>query len=203
MRIGRWFFPFLLLGTLTLAGCPELEQLGDRGDYGRSSASVVGEVRHVDTRAREIEVRTDGGRTSSIRYDNQTRVTYRQRDYAVSDLEPGDYVAVRTREDRNGRLYTDQITVRESVQDRSGSGRSGRADRLGRADHLEGTVEYIDTRRGVFELRGRQDRVIVVTLPYNPPRSVSDRFNRLREGDFVRVEGRFVTQERFELESFA
>jgi len=197
MRIGQWFLPLLLLGVLAVAGCPELGQLGDLGDYGSSSTSVVGEVRHVDTRAREIEVRTDRGRTSSIRYDNQTRVTYRQRDYAVSDLEPGDYIAVRTREDRNGRLYTDQITVRESVQDRSGSGRFNRADRL------EGTVEHIDTRRGLFELRGRQDRLVVVTLPYNAPRSVSDRFNRLREGDFVRVEGRFLNPERFELESFA
>jgi len=31
---------------------------------------------------------------------------------------------------------------------------------------------------------------------------VADRFNRLREGDYVRIEGRFVNQDRFELESF-
>jgi hypothetical protein len=105
---------------------------------------------------------------------------------------------MRTQQDRDGRLYTDQIAVRESVQDRGGySGSTGRLDRF------EGTVESIDTRRGLFELRNRQDRLVVVTLPYNAPRSLSDRFNRLREGDFIRVEGRFVNQDRFELESFA
>jgi hypothetical protein len=45
-------------------------------------------------------------------------------------------------------------------------------------------------------------RIVLVTLPYSAPRSVSDRFNRLREGDFVRVEGRFINNDRFELEEF-
>jgi hypothetical protein len=187
----------LLPVFLALAGCYELGQMGDLGDYIGSSRTVVGEVRHVDSRAREIEVRTDGGRTQAIKYDNQTRVTYRQRDYAVSNLEPGDYVALRTQQDRDGRLYTDQITVRESVQDRGGS------TTLGRLDRLEGSVEHIDSRREMFEVRDRQNRLVLVTLPHNPSRNLGERFSRLREGDFVRLEGRFVNQNRFELESFA
>jgi Domain of unknown function (DUF5666) len=193
MKILTRFFTFLL-PILVLAGCHEL---GHLGDYGNSSRTVVGEIRYIDTRAREIEVRTDAGRTQSVRYDNQTKVTYRQRDYAVANLEPGDYVALRTQQDRDGRSYTDQITVRESVQDRGGS------SRLGRLDRFEGTVENIDSRREMFEVRDRQNRLVLVTVPHNAPRAVSDRFNRLREGDFVRVEGRFVSQNRFELESFA
>jgi hypothetical protein len=196
MRISTRLVAFLV-PLLTLAGCHELGHMGDFGNYGNSSRTVVGEVRYIDDRAREIEVRTDGGRMQSIRYDNQTKVTYRQRDYAVSNLEPGDYVALRTQQDRDGRLTTDQITVRESVQDRGGS------SRLGRVDRFEGTVEHIDSRREMFELRDRQNRVVLVTLPNNAPRAVTDRFNRLREGDFVRVEGRFVSQNRLELESFA
>jgi hypothetical protein len=43
---------------------------------------------------------------------------------------------------------------------------------------------------------------VIVSLPYSPPRTVSDRFNRLREGDQVRVEGRFLNQDRLELENF-
>lgn len=197
MRIPMRFIGFFLLVVLAVAGCNELGQLGDLGNYGSSSRNIVGEVSNIDTRAREIEVRTDGGRTQSIRFDNNTQVVYRQRDYAVSNLEPGDYVALRTKQDRDGRLYTDQITVRESVQERGGAGRVGRQDRF------EGTVESIDSRRGIFEVRDRQNRLILVTLPFNAPRNVSDRFNRLREGDFVRIEGRFVNQERFELDSFA
>ena len=130
---------------------------------------------------------------------NRTRVTYRQRDYDVTNLEPGDYIALRTERDRDGRLYTDQVTVRESAQDRGGRGRGPG----GRLDSVEGTVEYIDARRGTFDIRNRQNRVVMVTVPDNAPRAVSDRFKRLREGDNVRVEGRFITQDRFELESFA
>lgn len=181
-----------------LSGCPELSQIEGLSDYGSVGGNdVVGEIRDIDTRARQIKLRTDGGRNLDVQYDNRTRVTFQQRDYDVSNLEPGDYVAMRAQQDRDGRLYTDLVTVRESVQDRSGT--SGRAGRL---DRLDGRVEYIDTRRGMFEIRDRQNRLVVVTLPYNSPRSVSDRFDRLREGDNVRLEGRLVNQDRLELEAF-
>jgi len=52
-------------------------------------------------------------------------------------------------------------------------------------------------------VRDRDSRTVVVSLQYNPPRSVSDRFDHLREGDNVRMEGRFLNQDRFELENFA
>ena len=198
MKPSALLLSFLVFAILTAAGCAELGQINIPGDYGNASADVVGEVRNVDTRTRQIEIRTDAGRTWNVQYDNQTRVVYRQRVYAVSNLEPGDYVALRTQQDRDGRLYTDLVTVRESVQDRGGSSR----DRAGRLDRLEGTVEYIDSRRGQFEVRDRGNRLIVVNLQYNAPRTVSDRFDRLREGDTVRIEGRFVNQDRFELENF-
>jgi Domain of unknown function (DUF5666) len=206
MRLLACLFSCLSFALLTSPGCAELGQIAIPGDYGGApNADVVGEVRNVDTRTRQIEIRTDTGRTWNIQYDNQTKVVYRQRDYAVSNLEPGDYVAVSTEQDRDGRLYADLVTVKESVQERTGSGpqRSGSSrDRAGRLDRLEGTVENIDSRRGQFEVRGRDNRTIIVSLQYNAPRSVSDRFDRLREGETVRVEGRFLNQERFELENF-
>jgi hypothetical protein len=164
--------------------------------FGSGSTDIVGEVQYVDTRNRQIEVRSDAGRTEYVRYDSQTRVTYRQRDYVVENLEPGDYVAMRVQQDRAGRIYVDQISVRESVQER---GREGQSARFAR---FEGTVERIDSRRGAFEIRNRQNRLVLVTLPYNAPRSISDRFNRMREGDYVTVEGRFLNQDRLELENF-
>ena len=57
-------------------------------------------------------------------------------------------------------------------------------------------------RRGTFEIRDSRNRTIVVSVPFNAPRQVMDRFNRLREGDSVRVEGRSVANDRFELENF-
>jgi len=187
------FFPLVFFG---LIGCHELGHVDGLGDYGSIGGDLVGEIQYVDTRDGQIELRTDAGRTQRVRYDRQTRVTYRQKDYNVSNLEPGDFVAMRTTQDRGGQLYTDLITVRESVQDRGGYGRSGRPERF------EGTVEYIDERRGRFEVRDRRNRLVVVTLPFNAPRSVSDRFNRLRRGDYVRIEGRFITEDRFELDLF-
>jgi Domain of unknown function (DUF5666) len=192
---------FLSWSFLFLTGCSELGQIGFPGDYGHWGGSdLVGEVRYIDTRARQIELSTDAGRKFLVKYDNNTRVTYRQRDYAVANLETGDYVAVRAQQDRDGRYFTDLITVRESVQERGGYGTGG--GNVGRLDKLEGRVEYVDSRRGTFEIRDRSNRLVVVSLPYDAPRVISDRFKRLREGDYVRVEGRFINRERFELETF-
>ncbi|HEY2919958.1 MAG TPA: hypothetical protein VGK77_13310 [Candidatus Binatia bacterium] len=196
-KLAAILWGVLSLGSLALAGCHELGHVDGLGDYGSSSSDLVGEVQYVDTRAREIEIRTDSGRTSVVRYDNNTQVTYRQRNYAVDNLERGDYVAARVQQDRDGRPVANSITVRESVQDR-GSSSGGR----GRLDRAEGRVEYVDARRGSFEIRDQRNRLIVVSVAFNAPRTVTDQFNRLRNGDYVRIEGRSVNADRFELENF-
>jgi hypothetical protein len=186
---------------LTL-GC-DLAQIGQLGNpagdiFGDSQQDqIVGEVLSVNTRQREIELRTDDRRSQTVRYDNQTRVVYRDRDYSVSNLEPGDYVAVRVQTDRSGYSHTDLVRVRESVQDRGGT-----ASRGGRSERLQGTVEYVDSRRGEFEIRDDYGRRVMVTLPYNPQNSDIDRLRGLRRGDHVRLQGQFLNPDRFELESF-
>jgi hypothetical protein len=204
MKLAVPLVGFLSWTLLVVPGCQELGGINLPGDYAGSAASnIVGEVRNIDNRAGQIELRTDSGRNLLVRYNDNTRVTYRQRDYAVSNLEPGDYVAMRAQQDRDGRYFTDLITVKESVQERGGySGSSGGSGNVERLAKLEGRVEYVDSRRGTFEIRDRSNRPIVVALPYNAPRSISDRLDRLREGDYVRMEGRFLNQDRFELEAF-
>jgi exosome complex RNA-binding protein Csl4 len=196
MKLRKWLFGILSVAALALTGCDELARVGDLGNYGSLGSDLVGEVENVDTRAREIQIRTDSGRTSVVRYDDRTQVIYQQRNYSVANLEPGDYVAARVQQDRNGQNYTDTITVREGVQDRGNKRGSGRLDRI------EGRIEYVDERRGTFELRDSRNRLIVVAVPFNAPGSVMDRFNRLRTGDFVRIEGRAVDADHFDLESF-
>lgn len=196
MKTRNRIFGILVLVVLALTGCDELARVGDLGNYGSLGSDLVGEVENVDTRAREIQIRTDSGRTSVVRYDDRTQVIYQQRNYSVANLEPGDYVAVRVQQDRNGQNYTDTITVREGVQDRGNKRGSGRLDRI------EGRIEYVDERRGTFELRDSRNRLIVVAVPFNAPGSVMDRFNRLRTGDFVRIEGRAAGSDRFDLENF-
>ena len=192
MKTASRLLGVLSLATLIFVGCHELGHVDGLGDYGGfGSSDVVGEVDYVDTRAREIEVRAGSGRMSVVRYDDKTQVVYRQRNYSVASLERGDYIAAQTQQDRDGRIYTDSITVRESVQDR-GDKRGGN-----RLDRTEGRVEYVDQRRGTFELRDRRNRLIIVS-----PRPVIDQFNRLRNDDYVRIEGRSVSSERFDLENF-
>lgn len=185
----------LVLAFFALAGC-EPGQWDRLGDYGSIGNEIVGEISNVDTRARQIVIRADSGRTSTVRYDNNTQVIYRQRNYAVANLEPGDYVAARVQQDRDGRYYTDTVTVRESAQDRGTSTGGNRLDRI------EGKVEFVDNRRGTFEIRDSRNRLIIVSVAFNAPRTVTDRFNRLRNGDYVRIEGRSVASDRFDLESF-
>ena len=43
---------------------------------------------------------------------------------------------------------------------------------------------------------------LVVSLPYNPRSTDVDRFRRLRSGDNVRLSGRLLNAQRFELEQF-
>ena len=196
MKLRKRLFGILCVAVLAFTGCDELARVGGLGDYGSLGSDLIGEVEHVDTRAREIEIRTDSGGTAVVRYDDQTQVIYQQRNYSVANLEPGDYIAARVEQGRDGRNYTSTITVREGVQDRGNRRGSARLDRV------EGRIDYVDERRGTFELRDARGRLIVVSVPFNAPRPVMDRFNRLRTGDYVRIEGRAVAADRFDLESF-
>jgi hypothetical protein len=195
MKVMKQLSIVLALALFTLAGCHEIGHIDGPGDYGSVANEIVGEVMNVDSRSREIEIRADSGRTSTIRYENNTQVLYRQRTYPVANLERGDYVAAHVQQDRDGRYSTNTITVRESAQDRGTVGRN-------RLDRIEGRVEYVDSRRGTFELRDARNRLIVVSVDFNAPRAVTDRFNRLRNGDQVRIEGRSVNADRFDLENF-
>jgi hypothetical protein len=166
---------------------------GGLGGYGERS----GEIGQVDTRRQEIQLYSRWGGNEYVRYDGRTEVVYRQRRYAVRDLERGDLVRMRIEQDRGTVPYTSYIEVQESVRDREG--RVGGADRLQR---VEGEVRAIDVNRGWFELRQSNGNIVDVTLPYDPSRAVLDRFHRLRRGNRVRVEGWLLNAYRMELNRF-
>jgi hypothetical protein len=63
-------------------------------------------------------------------------------------------------------------------------------------------VEQVDFQRNSFEMRDQFRERVLVSLRYNARRSDVDRFRKLRSGDYVRVEGRFLDRERFELDGF-
>ena len=157
---------------------------------------VLAELERIDLRPPEIYLRTRDGRTRSVSYKNDTRVIVRGREVTVSDLRPGDLVAIRLQQDSRGNEYADLIRVRDT-QPREIGGRDD--DRR----MLEGLVQRVDYSRGSFELRPSSGSTATVVLPHNPPAAAERRFRDLRDGDYVRVEGKFVGADRFELDSFS
>jgi hypothetical protein len=192
---------------LVVSGCAQAGGIGDilggvlgggQPAGGTDTGAVVAEVRGVDTRNQVIEIRTDDGQNADIRYDQNTRVVYRQQEYPVTALEAGDVVRMNIQRSGN-EYYTQDIQVQQSVQERQGD--TGAYDR----DELyqfSGTVDQIDQTRGLFTLRSRNGEVVTVAMPYNATSSTRDRFQRLRRGNSVAVEGRFIAEERIELTRF-
>ena len=136
-----------------------------------------------------------------VGYSTDARVLYRGREYPVSQLEAGDIVAMQLKQDSRGNSYTDLIRVQESIRDRDQS--QGGIIRPGTGSQtVDGRVEQLDFQRSSFEIREQSRERVLVSLPYNARRSDVDRFRALRVGDYVKVEGRFLDRERFELENF-
>ncbi len=196
----------LLAVVLALPACSSLGPLGDiLGSMGgipggsQQSGQITAEVQQVDSRQQQIYVRTQDGRTGAVFYDRNTAVVYRQQQYPVTALERGDVVTMRVQQDSRNNLYTDYIVVEQSVQERTGQSPGGIG---GQMQRLEGRIGRIDYERGMFELQGQFSGVVIVGLPYNPPRALADRFRRLRSGDYVRIEGQYLSQDRVELYRF-
>jgi hypothetical protein len=182
---------FALVGRDTL---PDMASLPVQNE-------IVATVERLDTGSREISLRPNDGRTRVVGYSTDARVMYRGREYPVSQLEVGDVVAMQLRQDSRGNSYTDLIRVQESIRDRNQS-RGGVTSPGPGIQTLDGRVEQLDVQRRSFEIRDQSRELVVVSLPSNARTSDVDRFRALRDGDYVRVEGRFLDRQRFELATF-
>jgi len=212
-----WAAGAVLALAVTAGGCAGNgweDVLNGRDRYGYGS-EVRGQVRDVGSRT--IELRTEGGRSARVRYDGSTDVRYRDRRYSVRSLERGDYVTVRTSRERDGDLYARSVVVRRSARaDRGYDGRTTdrRVDRrddrrvpprreqgvYGRTTNLEGRVGHV--ARDGFYLHETARGTVSVDLPRNAPRSLREHLLRLRQGQRVRVVGRFLSEDRFEVQGF-
>lgn len=195
----------LAVASIAATGCGSTGgQLGDilGGVLNAPAANstVTGEVTSVDTRNQQIVIRTNNNQTGYINYDNNTKVIYQNREYTVAALEPGDFVSMTVQQAANNQVYTNQITVTQSVQDRTGTQQPTTGNTEG-VQRLEGTVSTIDRTRGTFELRSGGNTTSVI-LNYNATAAVRDYYNRLRVGDYVRVEGRWIGQNQMSVERF-
>ena len=205
-RINRAASGFALIFALTaIAGCSDnnfalvgRETLADRTSQAVPD-EIVATVEQVNTASREIHVRPNDGRTRVVGYTADARAVFRGREYPVSHLEAGDIVAMQLKQDSRGNPYTDLIRVQESSRDWDRDAITRRGTGI---QTVDGRVEQVDFQRGSFEMRGQSGERIFVSLPYNARRSDVDRFQALRAGDYVRIEGRFLDRDRFELENF-
>jgi hypothetical protein len=179
--------------AVSVAACAPLSALDDVLQPNGRMNVVSGEVRSVDSRRGHLQVREEYGnrRTHTVRYDNRTRVVYRNRQYPASSLERGDIVRMRVSYDRSGNAWADQVEVRES--------RSAVNNRVTR---LEGVVRQVDNRRGWFTLEQSRSQTVRVQVPARVSDNDARRFDRLRRGDRVRVEVRTVGRSEVQLVRF-
>ncbi len=186
---------FLMAGS----ACSNNSNLGDiLGGVlggGSNNSQVSGQIDGVNTRLQQIGVRQSNGQIVTVNYDNNTKVTYQNQNYPVTSLENGDQVTARitTSQNSSSGYYTDMIQVDQSVGNGGGSG-SVRT--------FEGTVRNLDRSNGVFTLTGTNSGTVTVSMPYNPRQVDLNKFNSLRNGDYVRLNGTLLNNNRVELHDF-
>ena len=192
----------LALGTLLMGvpGCMENIALFPRPSLPEGQLDVVGLVERVDLDSRQVYVRSDSGPRRVVVYSRDAQVFYRGRVYPVTRLVPGDVVAMQIKPDTRGEPYVDLIRIQEeTVSDR---GRREDLTTARRIERLAGTVESINRRNDSFELNNRPGQIVLVALSENVRDSDKERFRTLRTGDRVRIEGKYVGSDRFEMLSF-
>jgi hypothetical protein len=167
------------------------------GGTGASGSQVSGTVRGVDTRAQQIGLQLSDGQTVGLAFDDKTQVVYNNQSYAVTSLDPGDQVTARVQSTNNGAYYTDRVQVDQPVQNSGGTTTSGSAT----VQTVQGTVRQIDQANGLFSLQ-TNNGTVTVSLPYNVSRSDQNRFQSLRAGENVRLQGVFLNNTRVELRQF-
>jgi hypothetical protein len=200
--INRTVAGLTLAFALTVGvGCSDNIALVGRPTLQLDQEEIFAEIDRVDTASRQLHLRPDNSRDRVVGYSADARVLYRGREYSISQLESGDKVSMQLKQDSRGNFSTDLIRVQESIQDRNQS-RGGVTSPGPGIQTLDGRVEQLDVQRRSFEIRDQSRDRVVVSLPSNAQRSDVDRFQVLRDGDYVRVEGRFLDRQRFELATF-
>jgi hypothetical protein len=168
---------------------------GVLGGGGASGNQLSGTVRGVDTRYQQISIQTSNGQTVPVSYDNQTQVVYQNQNYPATSLEYGDQITARIQANGNS-YYTDYIQVDQSVNNGSGNVSSGNVQ------SLQGTIRSVDRRNGLFTVDIGNYNTVTVTMPYNASSNDVNRFNSLRNGDFVRFYGVYTGQSQIQLRQF-
>lgn len=186
---GRYYTPFI--EVLRSVSTPPV------GDV----SALEGVVERVDRNPPEVVLDTTAGRRG-VRYREDTPVWYRGERFQPANLEPGDRVRVEV-DEQGGLLIAESFDVIEAIQDRREPGDGYDDPRSpGVAVTLDGTVEWLDERRGEVGVRTAREGVVTVVLPFNAHETDRRAFADLRRGDRVRVEAEELSNRRYELVRF-
>ena len=184
---------------MAATACSNNSNLGDilGGVLGGGGSQVSGTVAGVNTRLQQIGIQQTNGQTVTVGYDNNTKVVYQNQNYPVSSLEYGDQVTARVASNSNTQsgYYADLIQVDRSVSG-TGTGTSGNVQQF------EGTIRSVDRTNGYFSISSNNYGTLTISMPYNPRQEDLNRFNNLRNGDFVRIYGVLLNNSRVELRQF-
>lgn len=167
-------------------GCEDVALLGRPALDARSRANdvkFIGTIEEFDHSRQELYLRTQGGQSQIVTYTNRTQVVVDDQKTPATRLSRGDVIEVRMHGTADGRAVADSIRVREREEIRNMT--------------IEGTVEQVLSDRDVIELRTPSGALITVYLPQNSPETENE-FSQLRSGDFVRIQGIFLDENRFE-----
>lgn len=192
-RMRAYASALLVLAAAMLSGCEHVAlmprpTLESRGPPERVTATIDG----VDHQLQELYLLAEGNQHYVVRYLSGTRVLAQGSDYPAASLRTGDRVEVELREGADRRLYADQIRV-------VGSGGASAATRT---RNIEGTVERVSLDRGMLELRARNGELLTIYVPESSSAETRERFHRLWAGDYVRLEGESLSENRIELLAF-
>ena len=192
---------FVFLGTLVVgvSACMEQIALFPRPTLTEGEPDVIGFVERVDLGARRLYLRSNNGERRGVTFSNDAQVFYRGREYPITRLAPSDLVAMQMKRDEHGDSYVDLIRIEEEARsDRDLREESTTPPRI---ETLSGTVQNVNQREDSFELNVQANPTVVALSP-NVRDSDRERFRKLRSGDRVRIEGRFIGRDRFEMLSF-
>jgi hypothetical protein len=181
---------------ISVAGaCSTLGSLGNV--FGGGTDNITGTVQGIDTRSQQVFVQQSNGQTVGIGYDSRTQVVYQNQTYSVNSLERGDQITARITSSgsNNSNYYSDYIRVDQSV---TGSNTST----SGNVQTIQGQVQSVNYSQGWFTVRTNNNYNVTVSLPYNANRTDVNRFNNLRNGDYVRMYAVYFNSQRAELRNF-
>jgi hypothetical protein len=170
--------------NIALIGRPTLESRG-------APRNITATVDGLDHGLHEIYLRSGSDQHYVVNYTNDTRVISDGREYGPTGLRVGDRVQVAVREGADRRLYAQEIRVASGAASASTGIRT-----------VEGTVERVLPERGVLELRVLNGDLLTIYVPQSASDAIRDRFQRIRVGEHVRLEGERLSEDRLELLAF-